>query len=188
MRSRLIPLVIVPILVLAIVAPIVAAQEETLKITVLQQTKFTSLSYYMIDTSTNKLVTLDASRVQVLDYQLKDLVPNDAYMPAVVLSLDAPTKDLNTNEAVVYAWVLTSSYGSAIIVGVADIGADNSLINLSFYKISPVSGDVAIVRTNFDISIQYGNTKLSVPNPINGIESGDSGSAIGANLQQQRIQ
>jgi len=163
MKSALLTLAIALALSIIAAVPTLAQSEDVVKITVIQQTKFSNLSYYMIDTAQNKLVTLDTSKAQVLDYQLKDLVSNDAYMPAVVLTLDAPTKDLNTNETVVYAWVLTSSYGSAIIVGVADVGAGNALINLNFYKISPVSGDVAIVRTNADISIQYSNTKLSIP-------------------------
>ena len=164
-RSRYLIIPVVLAIALAILAvPSIAQEEETVKVTVLETTKFTNLTAYMYDDANKKLLDINTTYVEVLDYELNDKDSSDSYMPAVVLSLDAPSTDLNTNESIVYAWVLYGSYGDSLLVAVADINStDNLVINMSYYKVSPVSGDVAIVRTNYDINIQSGEFKLSIP-------------------------
>ena len=50
------------------------------------------------------------------------------------------------------------------MVGVADVNStDNSISNLEFYKISPASGDIMIVRTDYDLNIVGDGYKLSIP-------------------------
>ena len=166
---RLYPLLAV-LLLLALAAgvlgPIHASAEDTgtVKITVLSNTTFTNMTSYMLDTSANKLDALNTTYVQVLDYELKDLNTSDSYMPVVVMSMDAPTTDLNTNESIEYAYILSSTYGDGLLIGVADVNStDNSINNQEFYKISPASGDIMIVRTNYDLNIVGDGYKLSIP-------------------------
>ena len=141
-----------------------AEDTGTVKITVLSNTTFTNMTDYMLDTSANKLDALNTTYVQVLDYELKDLNTSDSYMPVVVMSMDAPTTDLNTNESIEYAYILSSTYGDGLLVGVADVNStDNSISNLEFYKISPASGDIMIVRTDYDLNIVGDGYKLSIP-------------------------
>ena len=149
-----------------VLGPIHASAEDegTVKITVLSNTTFTNMTSYMLDTSANKLDALNTTYVQVLDYELKDLDSSDSYMPVVVVSLDAPTTDLNTNESIEYAYILSSTYGDGLLVGVADVNnTDNSISNLEFYKISPVTGDIMITRTSYDLNIIGDGYKLSIP-------------------------
>ena len=153
-------------LALALLPLVVPSAQAETKVVVLQQTKFTNLTYYMYDTSTKTLGSVNTTRVLVLDYELQDKDSTDAYVPAVVLTLSSPSRDLNTNETIHYAWVLTSAAGASAIVAVVDIvtGTNGtSVSNIQFYKLSPVSGDIAIVRTNYDVVVYTGNFKLSIP-------------------------
>ena len=161
-------IVVLAVFLMTIIAPLIipatVAEEETVKVTVIETTKFTNETYYMYDDVNKKLVDVNTSYVEILDYELRDKDPSDGYMPCVVLSIDPPTTDLNTNESIVYAWVLPSSYGDSLLVAVADINdTDKTVVNMEFYKISPVSGDIAVYRTAFDIVVVGPGYKLSIP-------------------------
>jgi len=147
-------------LALALV-PVTTAQETT-KVVVLQQAKFTNLTSYMYDTGTKALSAVDSTKVSIFDYQLEDKDATDSYVPAVVLTLGAPSRDLNTNETIVYAWVLSGATGTSAIIAVVDINT-TTVTSIQFYKVSPVSGDVAVFRTSYDIVIEVSNYKLSIP-------------------------
>ena len=141
-----------------------AEDTGTVKITVLQQNTFANMTSYMLDTSSNKLTAINTSYVQVLSSGLKDLDANDNYVPVVVLNLNAPSVDLNNNQTVTYAYILSNVFGRGMVIGVADVNStDNSLSDFRYYKLSPVTGDIAIVRTSYDISIQGDGYKLSIP-------------------------
>ena len=150
---------------MVLAAPSLAQEEETIKTTVLGTYSFTDLDNYMLNSTTNKLEPVDTSKVEILSDTIKDLAADDDVKPAVLLSIDEPTTDLNTNESIVYAWFLTSVYGDAIIIAVSDINSTTSeVINMQFYKISPVSGDIMITRTNYDVVIEGSSGfKLSIP-------------------------
>ena len=166
---RLYPLLAVLLLLAlsaGVLGPIHASAEDTgtVKITVLQQSSFANMTSYMLDTSTGKLSPINTSYVQVLSNSLKDLDANDNYVPVVVLNLSAPSVDLNNNQTVTYAYILSRVFGRGLVIGVADINStDNSLSNISYYKVSPVTGDVAIIRTSYDIEVQGDGYKLSIP-------------------------
>ena len=156
--------ILIPIILAIALIAIPTSAEEDVKISVLRSSKFTNETYYMLDTSLNKLEPVNTSLVQVLDTELKDLDATDNYQPVVVLTADPPTVDITTNESITYAWLLTGTYGDAITIGVADVNTtDNTLANLSFFKISPASGDIAVVRTNHDVVVMYNGIKLSIP-------------------------
>jgi len=141
-----------------------SARAETIKVVVLQQAKFTNLTSYMYNTGTKVLASVNTTKVAVLDYRLEDKDSTDTYVPAVLLTLSSPSRDLNTNESVHYAWVLTSAAGASAIVAVVDINATASTVTrIQFYKVSPVSGDVAILRTNYNVVVYAGGFKLSIP-------------------------
>jgi len=138
--------------------------DSTVKVTVLGTYNFTALNSYMYNESSKVLESVNTTYVKVEPYEIQDLSSSDSVEPAVIINLSAPTTDLNTNETIEYAYVLHSSYGNTLIIGVADINStDNSVANLTYYKISPVSGDIAITRTSYDISIQGNGYKLSIP-------------------------
>ncbi|BEP17061.1 hypothetical protein PYJP_04130 [Pyrofollis japonicus] len=155
------------LLALVLALPLLAAlpaHADDVKIVVLNTYDFTQLSAYMYNATAGTLQIVNSSYVQVLSDELKDAAAGDNIMPAIVLSLDAPATDLNTGESVVYAYLLNNVYSDGLVVGVADVNStDNSVSNLQLVKVSPVSGDVAIMRTNYDIIIYVDTVKLSIP-------------------------
>lgn len=162
MRSRISYIVLAILLASLVVAAIPAAAEDEVKITVLQTYDLTELSGYMYNSTSAKLETVDTSKVQILSDSLKDLASDDDVQPAILLSIDVPTTDLNTNESIAYSYMLINAYG-VVVVGVADVNSTtNEVSNLQLVKISPVSGDVGVVRTNSDIVVEYSGSKLSI--------------------------
>ena len=152
----------VVLLVLLVLAVPTAVAQETTKVVVLRTEKFTTVTYYMYNSNTKSLTAVNTNYVEVLDYELRDKVPGDAYLPCVVLDIDPPSRDLNTNESIVYAWVLPRAVGESIIVAAVSVSG-STVVDIRFYKVSPVNGDVAIVRTGYDVVIYSSNFKLSVP-------------------------
>ena len=167
-RGRVLAVAAIAIVAVVMAAlPATLAQEaadEYVKVTVLDVIDLSNYSdKYMYNETAAKLEAVNTSYVEILSGTLKDLSASDSLQPAVVLSLDAPTSDLNTNETIVYAYSILNAYGT-LVVGVADINStDNSVINLTYYKVSPVSGDVGIVRTGYDIVVEANGIKLSIP-------------------------
>jgi len=151
-----------PLLVLALVLAVPAVAQETTKVVVLRTEKFTTLSYYMYHATAKTLTPVNVNYVEVYDYELRDKVRDDAYLPCVVLEVDPPTKDASTNEVVVHAWILAKAVGEALTVAVADVSG-STVTTIRSYTVSPVNGDVAIVRTGYDVVIYSTNLKLSVP-------------------------
>ena len=141
--------------------PIAAEGTETEKAVILGTYKLTQLSSYMLDTSTNKLLDLNASVVKLADYEMQDINTSDSYVPSIVINLSSPTVDLNTNEKIAYMWAFASAAGS-IAIGVGNI-VNNTIENATFVKIT-ASGDVAVYRTNYDVVVVAGNVKFSLPN------------------------
>lgn len=180
---------------LALAAPLltgiqVAKADDETKITVLGTYNFTALSSYMYNATAGKLEAVNSSYVQVLSDEIKDLSAGDNIQPAVVLDLSAPTQDLNTNETITYAYILSGSYGD-LVVGVADVNTtDNTVSNLQLVKVSPASGDVAIVRTSSDIVVYANGVKLSIPlanysSPKVLVMTPDEGTYLAANTIQE---
>ena len=167
MRRKALPIVVV-VAVLAAVAtlamPALAqmplASGYLVKIRVIHQySSLTQLSYYMYDSVHKKLEPVNSSYVQVLDAELRSL--SSGYQPAIVLNLDAPTVD-PTGMRIEYAYLLHGVYGS-LAVAVASVGANNTVASIKYVKVSPAHGDVAIVRTAYDIVVEGPGYKLSIP-------------------------
>jgi len=154
--------VVLLVLALVLAVPTAVAQEAGTKVVVLRTEKFTTLSYYMYHAGTKALTPVNVNYVEVYDYELRDKVRDDAYLPCVVLEVDPPTKDASTNEVVVHAWVLAKAVGEALTVAVADVSG-STVTTIRSYTVSPVNGDVAIVRTGYDVVVYSSNLKLSVP-------------------------
>ncbi len=196
MNKRILYTLPLVLALLALAAPLLTgvhiarADDETTKITVLNTYNFTALSSYMYNATAGKLEAVNSSYVQVLSDEIKDLSAGDNIQPAVVLDLSAPTQDLNTNESITYAYLLSGTYGD-LVVGVADVNTtDNSVSNLQLVKVSPVSGDVAIVRTSSDITIYANGVKLSIPlanytNPRVLVMTPDDASYLAASTVQE---
>ena len=149
-------LAVLALLVLAVALPVSAYT-----VVLVREARFTDLPHYMYDSSAKALVSVDTDKVAVLSYSLQDKDPSDQYMPAVLLSINQPSKDLSTNESIHYAWVLSGATGGSVIIAVADVNG-TSVTSIQFYKIGPVLGDLSIVRTGYDIIIEYAGFKFSI--------------------------
>ena len=177
-------------LVLALAAPLltgihVASADS--KVVVLESGTLRDLAVYMYNSSSGGLLPLDSGKVNVSDSGIVDLVAGDNIVPIVVMNLSAPSYDANTNETSTDAYIVSKIYSDELVVGVADI-VDNTVNDIRMIKISPVSGDIAIVRTSSDVIVYANGVKfeLSTANltdPHVLLMTKDGGSLLAASVQ-----
>ena len=154
-------LVLIAIAGLGPLQPHLANVNAETKMTIIGVYNFTALSSYMYNSTASLLQPVDTSKAIILADEIKDLAAGDGVNPVILLDLDAPTHDLNNNETIIHAYILSNTYG-ALVIGVADVNSTN-VTNLQFIKVSPVAGDVAVIRTASDITVYANGIKMSIP-------------------------
>lgn len=166
--------------------------DEQVKITVLGNYTLNQLDARIYNTTSQKLVTLDTTKVSLTADTIQDLATDGLQAVLLLTNLSAPTVDINTNETVITAYDLSGIYADSLVVAVADVNDTTGAVsNMQYYKITPASGEIVIARTSSDIivytssgaKLSMGIANLSSPHVMLMLDDGQGQYLTASNVQ-----